>query len=143
MTRTYDRYESNVRGVNAMRGISPELEAAILAMPGVTVKHGRPLDTKPDPMPAELSEKEFQAKVIEHAISRSWLVYHTYNSVRSRAGFPDLVCVRDRVVFAELKTESGTLAKDQREWRDALKEAGAEWHLWRPSDWSAIQAVLS
>lgn len=122
--------------------LSPELEAAILSMPGVKVHSGPPLPCAPEPMPPEIGEKEFQAKVIEYAESRGFLCYHTFDSRRSKAGFPDLVCVRERAVWIELKAESGTLSKAQREWRDALKRAGAEWWEFRPSDWETIKEEL-
>lgn len=96
----------------------------------------------PQPMPPEVSEKEFQARVIAEAESKGWLCYHTHDSRRSQPGFTDLVLVRDRVIFAELKTESGALSKAQKEWRDALLRAGADWFCWRPSDWNTLVEVL-
>lgn len=59
------------------------------------------------------------------------------------AGFPDLVLVRgDRLVFAELKSETGQLTAEQEAWRDALRATHGECYLWRPSDWPQIEEVL-
>ena len=52
-----------------------------------------------------MSEREFQAKVVEHAKARAGLVYHTWSIASSAAGFPDLVMVSltltGRLIFAE------------------------------------------
>jgi hypothetical protein len=88
------------------------------------------------------SEKEFQAKVIAEAKKRGWKCYHVHFSQASEAGFPDWVFVRERVVFAELKSEQGRLTKDQKAWYHALLNAGAEAHVWRPSDWQLVVETL-
>lgn len=91
-----------------------------------------------------ISEKEFRQHVVDYARSRQWLVYYTWRSVHSPSGFPDLCMVRlTRTVFAELKTEKGRLTADQQKWLDALWLAGHTAHVWRPSDWAAIQETLA
>jgi hypothetical protein len=59
-------------------------------------------------------------------------------------GWPDLCLTRERVVFIEAKSASGRLSPEQEAWRDWLTAAGAEWHLFTPSDWldGSIEAVL-
>lgn len=59
-------------------------------------------------------------------------------------GFPDLVLVRDRVIFAELKSTKGVLSNEQVDWSGALIGAGAEYYVWRPSDWvdGVIESIL-
>jgi VRR-NUC domain len=62
-----------------------------------------------------ISEKQFQAQVVELARLGGWLLYHTHDFRRSAPGFPDLVMVRPpRLVFAELKTEKGRIRPEQR-----------------------------
>jgi hypothetical protein len=58
-------------------------------------------------------------------------------------GFPDLVLVRERVLFAELKSETGRPSPEQQEWLFRLMSANAGYFLWRPGDWPDIEAVLS
>jgi VRR-NUC domain len=87
-------------------------------------------------------EKAFLARVQALAGSLGWLTYHTHDSRKSPPGFPDLVLVRDRVVFAELKTDAGRLTDEQQEWLDRLGAAGAEVYVWRPRDWRQVRAVL-
>jgi hypothetical protein len=93
-----------------------------------------------------VSEADLQRAIVDLARLRGWTVAHfrrarldngrTITPVAADgAGFPDLVLVRDRVVFAELKSERGRLAPAQIMWRDRLLAAGAEWHVWRPADW--------
>lgn len=106
----------------------------------------------------EISEREFQGRVIDLAQTVGWLVAHFHDSRRQvtrkgtgerfwvgdqdAVGFPDLVLVRDRVVYAELKREKGRLRPEQIAWQAALLAAGAEHHVWRPSDWPAIERLL-
>ena len=90
-----------------------------------------------------MREREFQSKVVQYARLTGWKVYHTYDSRRSNPGFPDLVLVKNRVVYAELKTETGKLSEAQKAWRDALVKAGAEFYVWKPSDMKEIGKVLS
>lgn len=61
--------------------------------------------------------------------------FHPYDSRRCVPGFPDLVLVgSDGAAFRELKTESGTLRPERRDWGRALRAAGHDWDVWRPSD---------
>ena len=63
---------------------------------------------------AAMSERQLQEAIIEAAELHGWMVYHTYDSRRSKAGFLDLMMVRDGVLLAlELKTESGRLTPEQ------------------------------
>lgn len=90
-----------------------------------------------------MAEKEFLAQAVQLARLCGWLCYHTLDSRGSAGGFPDLVLVKGRrVVWAELKSESGRLSPGQESWRDRLLAAGQEWYCWRPSDWPEIGRVL-
>ena len=105
----------------------------------------------------QISEADFQSQVIQLARTLGWRVAH-FRVVRVQrrdgsirymtpvqadgTGFPDLVLVRDRVIFAELKAERGRTSPEQDAWMAWLSSAGAECYLWRPSDWNEICEVL-
>ena len=91
-----------------------------------------------------LTEKQWQAWVIEAAHTFGWHVYHTYDSRRSHIGYPDLTLVRPpEVLFVELKTEKGRLSASQRVWSELLQACpGVDYYLWRPSDNEAVIQVL-
>lgn len=100
------------------------------------------------------TEAQFQDAVADLARLLGWKVAHFRNARTSSGGhhtpvsydgrgFPDLVLVRDRVVFAELKSERGRLRDQQLEWIDDLADAGVEAYCWRPSDWPVIEQSLT
>jgi len=72
-----------------------------------------------------------------------WLCYHTYDSRRSASGFPDLVLVRERVLFRELKVGKNKLSQSQELWRDSIMDTGGDWAEWRETDMDDIVADLS
>ena len=91
-----------------------------------------------------MPEKELQAHVIDLAEALGWRWYHVHDSRRSPSGFPDLcMCRSARLIFAELKAEWGRTRPDQVHWLNALREAGAETYIWRPSDIPTIQEILA
>ena len=86
-----------------------------------------------------ITEKELLEQVKELASLLGWSFYHTYDSRRSNAGFPDLVLARGcRVIFAELKAPKGRLTPEQSAWARVLSSAsaggGIEYYMWRPSE---------
>ena len=99
-------------------------------------------------MARSMSEAVLQANVLHTAQSLDWAVYHTYDSRRCAPGFPDLVLVHEgqrRVIFSELKTETGRQSGPQRAWERRLRAVpGVEFYLWRPTGWldSSILRVL-
>ena len=91
-----------------------------------------------------VTEADFQATVIEMARALGWRVYHTHDSRRSNPGFPDLVLVRDRVLrIWELKSETGTLSRNQADWIVDLQTAGVEALVLQPSDMPRIRELLT
>ena len=91
-----------------------------------------------------MTEKQFQATVVELARLAGWLCFHPFDSRRSTPGFPDLTLVRGgRIVFAELKVPPRTTTAAQDRWLAALQAvAAAEVHVWKPGDWDSIQQTL-
>lgn len=84
---------------------------------------------------------------IYHAIKDAgFLAHHSWDSRKSSGpGFPDIVMVHPvaGVIFLELK--SGTtskLDKNQRQWRDELRNAGARHWTIREVDVDALYAFL-
>jgi hypothetical protein len=71
-----------------------------------------------------------------------WRHFHAFNSRRSPSGYPDLTLVRDRVVWVELKSETGKPSAAQRAWLETLEAAGGEVYIWRPSDLEEVGRVL-
>lgn len=59
-------------------------------------------------------------------------------------GYPDWTLVRrERLVFAELKSATGTFTQGQPEWLDALRGvSGIEVYVWRPADIDDIRKIL-
>lgn len=89
------------------------------------------------------SEAQFQSVVIGLAKAFGWMVYHTKDSRRSEAGFPDLMMIRhDRVIAAELKRQKGSLTVAQARWLAAMEQTGIEVHTWRPADKQRIAEIL-
>lgn len=85
-----------------------------------------------------ISEAELQQWVTDLCTALHLLHYHTHNSRRSAGGFPDSVIAGRWVLYRELKREYEALyvlPPAQQAWREALAEAGADWDIWRPSDW--------
>jgi hypothetical protein len=80
-------------------------------------------------------EKSFQQAVVDLARLLQWRVYFTRDSRGSPSGWPDLALCRERLIFRELKTNTGRLTPEQEQWGDVLTRAGCDWAIWRPSDW--------
>ena len=85
--------------------------------------------------------------VVELAELCGWMVYHVTNvkgQLRnsSSVGFPDLVLVRDRVLFRELKTGRNRTTEAQDLWIASLGKAEANVGVWTPGDWDEIQETL-
>ena len=104
----------------------------------------------------QIPEEDFRDAVVGWARHFGWLVYWTWSSVHSPAGFPDLVlCRPPRLIIAELKTQKALPPKgDQKQWLDALQQCAAlgedvdlfmnplEVYLWRPFDEEIILGLL-
>lgn len=63
-------------------------------------------------------------------------------ATRDGVGWPDIVCVRERVVVAELKSGSGQPSAAQRAWLEWFAAAGTEAYIWRDTDYDAVVATL-
>jgi len=92
-----------------------------------------------------MSEKELSQQVRQLAALKGFKVYHTFLSLYSDVGFPDLCIAKEgRLIFAELKTEKGKLSAAQKDWLEILSATGAcEVYLWRPSSWDEIVSALA
>lgn len=97
------------------------------------------------------TEASWQRQVIAIAESYGWTHYHSpragirrNGSVRTvPAGFPDLVLARGpRLIFAELKRETGKKTPAQDEWLRKLAATSAETYCWRPSDLDDVLFTL-
>lgn len=98
-----------------------------------------------------LKESELQRSVIEMARLFGWRIAH-FRTAQSKKGhwitpvgadgkgFPDLCCVRERVIFIELKVNYRGLSPEQEVWRDKIKAAGGEWHLLTDKGWEMGRA---
>jgi hypothetical protein len=93
-------------------------------------------------------EAAFQVRVLELAERLGYeLRYHTHDSRRSEAGFPDLVLVRPRdhrLVFLELKAGKKQATEAQLRWLRQLNEVpGVDAAVARDgSNWTDIEAWL-
>ena len=101
-----------------------------------------------DVLPAEAvrgaqSEASWQAEVERLAALRGWICWHDHDSRRNDAGFPDLLLIRERVVWIECKSRGGRLSLHQVGFLAALRDAGQEVYLMRPSDLDKLLRVLA
>lgn len=107
-------------------------------------------------------ERDWQQTVTDTAEALGWRVYHTYDSRRSHAGYPDLTLVHrayPALIFAELKTDKGQVSQQQHEWLVDLERIAERVRLmhahdgitnvptikaavWRPSDWPTVERTL-
>lgn len=91
-----------------------------------------------------ISEKQFQAQIVELARWNNFVVYHTFDSRRSEAGFPDLILIRPpRLIVVEVKSQTGRVTPAQEAWLQRFQECGIETHVWRPDHWAVVTAALS
>ena len=74
-------------------------------------------------------DRQLHEAIVELAKRFRWDVYHTYDSRRSKAGFPDLVLWRKRVIFVQLKSTKCKLRDGQTETLQNLASAGAYWPI--------------
>jgi hypothetical protein len=88
-------------------------------------------------------EQDFQAQITDLADLLGWVWWHDNDPLRNRAGWPDLFLIRERMIFAEVKTQRGQPTAAQTAMLGRLRDAGAEVYLWRPSDWDQIVHTLT
>lgn len=111
------------------------------------------------PAVRKVSERALQTAVIELARTLHYSAFHVGDSRKQvrrgghlrlvpdpdAAGMLDLILVRERVLWVELKAERGRLRPAQQRWIDTLLNAGQEVHVWKPSHWDSgeIATVLA
>lgn len=91
-----------------------------------------------------MTERELSRCIISAAKECGFLVYHTFLSRWSEAGFPDLVLLKPpRIIFAELKGPKGKLKEAQKIWLEQLKQVpNLEVYLWKPENVEEVYKLL-
>lgn len=128
--------------------MSPEAQIAEWRSHGLIVTEG-PRAVLPSPvaddgaLPAGLTEEQFQARVIALATRHGWAHYHTRDSRRSVAGWPDLIlCRPPRWIVWELKVPPNKPTAAQREWLRLFEAVGAEAGVMYPDQWREVVTAL-
>jgi hypothetical protein len=101
-----------------------------------------------------VTEDEWQQQLIELAHILGWKHMHVRRSIgkgrkwvtaTNVIGWPDLVMWSERqkrLIFAELKSESGKTSPEQDDVIASLRAAGQEVYVWRPSDLDEALRIL-
>lgn len=100
-----------------------------------------------------ISEAQWQEIVVGFAVAHAWRYAHCRKVKVKRgkrewwettmpAGWFDLVFVRDRVIYAELKVRPNVQTAEQVEWAEVMRKAGQDVRLWYPDDWKTVQETL-
>lgn len=91
------------------------------------------------------TEEEFTELMLSIATAKGWARrYHTHDSRRSTAGYPDWTMVHTRqrrVLFLELKGWAGEATQEQLDWLRDLDAAGAEAYLVKTTGDYALDAA--
>jgi len=83
-----------------------------------------------------MTEKLFQGRVEQSLKVAGFQVYHTWNSMHSTKGFPDIVAIhpkRKKIVVIEVKTETGIVRPEQNDWLTWFSLCGIDARVLRPS----------
>ena len=98
------------------------------------------------------TEKDFHDNVVALATLLHWRVWHdratnapskckncgaVLQFARNPSGFPDLLLMRERLIWRELKREGEDPKPKQHAFGQQLVDAGEDYDVWRPSDWSS------
>jgi hypothetical protein len=84
---------------------------------------------------AKMAEAELQEQIRTMCAGLGLAVQHIHDPRRSwLPGWPDLVIIGNRVLWRELKSETGSLSPDQRRVGSLITRAGGNWSTWRPRD---------
>lgn len=99
--------------------------------------------TTPTVVDALVSEREWSALLVDLFGAHGWLVYRTWSSLHSPAGYPDLTLVHPTlgIRFVEAKAQRGKLTPSQEAWLIAIRKAGGRAHVLRPADFDLAQRV--
>jgi hypothetical protein len=87
-----------------------------------------------DPRAAAMPERELQEAVRRLCANLGLHHFHVLNSKGCEPGWPDSTIIGRKVIFRELKSETGRVSDEQREVGQRLQRAGQNWRIWRPSD---------
>lgn len=103
-----------------------------------------------------VSEAAFQRQVIAFGRLHGWLcasfrcvriqrkgggIFFATPAGADGVGWPDLVLVRDRILFRELKVKA-PLSAEQKRWGERIAAAGGSWAVWKPKMWPLIEKEL-
>jgi len=89
-----------------------------------------------------MSEAEWQEQVIALAEHFGWWWWRDNMSTRNRRGMTDLILFRDRIIWAELKKETGKSRPGQPEFAARVIRAGGKHYIWRPRHKAEVLEVL-
>jgi hypothetical protein len=92
-----------------------------------------------------MEERDLQVAIVQEAKQLGWMCFHQWNSKHSPAGFPDLFLVHPatgRRLALELKTATGKVSIEQRDWLAALSQCGIPTAVVRPCDRDAVREWL-
>ena len=91
----------------------------------------------------KITEKQFLQQVTELCRLLGYDYYHTWKSIHSPAGYPDLTIVKSpRLIFVELKIGKAKLTIFQEKWMQYFRDCGVEAYVWRDTMWEEIVECL-
>jgi VRR-NUC domain len=93
-----------------------------------------------------VQESELLREIVSLCHDHDVLCFHVYDSRKTTSpGFPDLVLAgrNGNVLFAELKSEYGTLSSSQLEWKYRISASDNHHVVWRPSDLDHAEHIIS
>jgi hypothetical protein len=111
-------------------------------------------EASPLPRPPAMTEAELLKATTDLADVFGWRWCHQRpartqhgwrTAISGSQGWVDLVLIHPIVgaLFVELKTEKGRTTTDQDAWLEALRGAGLDARVWRPSSWPEIVRELT
>jgi len=93
------------------------------------------------PRQPAMTEKLFQGRVEQALKVAGFAVYHTWSSLHSTKGFPDLIAIhpkRKKIMVVEVKSETGKLRPEQNDWLEWFSLCGIDARVLRPSEFDTF-----